>query len=301
MINDATTQVAPIITVERLVEYLGGTRFAIHVQCDDGHEYALKGIPVSACRRMRKRYYGRELFIEQVVGTLAVLVSAPVPPCTIVQLPGEFIQDGTWIRCLSPGPCHGVRWVDNSYDERDLSRALETSTGFSNRDQLANLAVLLGWFTDSPSDSQYLVEDHPPYRVFSVDHGLIAGTSPIWEDVMRDEWVRQSRRLRPHFAITQKLAESTNAMSIAEIPEVYAAGMRLESVSDESIAKAIAAPPNDWGVGIGRRIALMRYLQDRRDRLAYACKDQTKKTHPESKPEGRREATRSQGRATGDG
>src|SRR5690606_18177047 len=128
----------------------------------------------ATCRRMLRRFYGRELFIEQTVAILGQALVAPIPDARLVILSPELIGASTWLRCLTPGICHAVRWIDHVHDIRDAAKVVDANPDGLNRQRLAALAVLIGWMSDTPGDTQYLLEQPPPHRVFSADHGLLA-------------------------------------------------------------------------------------------------------------------------------
>jgi len=255
--------------VTGLLEILDGRFFALRVRCDDEHEYAIKGIPSRQCRRARRRSYGRTLFVEQAVARLGQALVTPIPDVSLVELTSEFIQCGTWTRCLEPGICHSLDWIDHVRDTQSIDEILTANSDGQNRERVAALAVLIGWFSNTPGDTQFLLESQPPYRVFSVDHGLLADGIPIWESVRKlDVW--QGRGVRPHHAMTRHLKQWCNQQP-HEIPEIRAVAERLAQVTDWQIAQSLAHQPNAWGVGMCQRAQMMKYLQQRRDEMVRVC------------------------------
>jgi hypothetical protein len=111
----------------------------------------------------------------------------------------------------------------------------------------------------------------PRHLVWSTDHGMPAHFIPIWPHVRREgEW--QGFELRAHAAITRALRSDEYA-SPHEVSEIREPASRLATVSDEQIASAVAAAPDEWRFGLGRRLAFMRYLQRRRGELTFKCLD----------------------------
>jgi hypothetical protein len=193
-----------------------------------------------------------------------------VPPAVVLRLPACLITKLTWLRCLQPGKCHGVGWIDNADDERDASRIVVVGSNGVIRTRMEALAVLLGWVANRWDDTQYL-GGGPPHLVWSTDHGMPAHFIPIWPHVRREgEW--QGFGLRPHAAITRALRSDEYA-SPHEVSEIREPASRLATVSDEQIASAVAAAPDEWRTGLELRLAFMRYLQRRRGELTFKCLD----------------------------
>lgn len=268
LISNSRAQKGTRLQVTEIIEYLTGTRFAVHVVCDDGKEYAIKGIPQVWSKRQPRRLYGRELFVEQMVGILGQLLEAPIPCVALAELNKELICAGTWVRCLAPGTCHAIRWLDNVVEVRD-PRTLPLGSP-ANRESLANLAVLIGWISDRPSDTQFLVKQSVPNRIFSVDHGLLAGSIKIWADVKRNETLWQGYGIRPHHAMARAL-KVYDHQPVHEIPEIRRAARRLQQITVEQIVGSLTSQPDEWGVSVAQRVQLLKYLQIRQRKLVNYC------------------------------
>jgi hypothetical protein len=270
LITDATGSATLPIEVDAPIAYPAeATRFVVHVYAADNQEYALKGVPTSPCRRQSQHFYRRGIFIEQVIGRLSAMLDAPIPPVSLLQLSDEVIRYSTWLRCLTPGIVHGVKWISNVSKITNLDDAVVDSNNPGNRSRMAALAVLLGWISNFQPDFQYLIENNSRGWVWSVDHGLLAHHVPIWPDVQHDDTWREYE-LAPHARFMQVLKDNQYDEP-HDIRELREAAQRLANVSDEQIASAVAAPPESWQVGVTKRIELMRYLQHRRDALAEQC------------------------------
>lgn len=260
------------LRITEVRRYLSGTRFGLQASCDDGYDYAIKGIPARCCQRQARRLYGRELFLEQTVGILGHYLGAPIPDVTAVDLPAELIQAGTWLRCLSPGVCHAVRWIDGAHETRDTGDVIQANSSGLNRQRLATLAILVGWISDQPGDTQYLLKQSTENRMYSVDHGMLAHSIPVWADIRKSNILWQGRGIRPHHAMARAL-QLRPYQPIHEIPEFRVAAQRLVQITSEQIAYALATPPDSWGVTIRQRVWLMQYLQNRREKMVRLCLD----------------------------
>lgn len=273
LIQDTMSSQALILQITCVKDYLPGSRFAFRVTCEDGNDYAVKGIPIRECEakehRSYRRLYGRELFIEQVTARLGAILESPIPAPALVHLDATMIRSGTWIRCMSPTVCHGLEWIDDVEETRDLQQVPLIGPSAQNRQRLANLALLIGWITDDAHDTQVLLERPIPRRVFSVDHGLLAGGIPMWTHPEIKQYSGQSG-LQPHTGMGRALRQQ-EYQTFNKIQEIRAAARRLQRITDEQIAEALAAEPGDWGVTLKQRVDLMRYLQRRRDQLAEFC------------------------------
>lgn len=235
----------PVLTLDTPRRRLKGISKAALAICNDDRLYAVKGCQV-----------GRTLVADQVVGRLGAAIGAPVAEVALVDVPEWLIEApmsalGTSTGSIvhfKPGVGHGSLFIPDCTDSRDLVHEHTDE----NRDRFAILAVLYGW--TGADDRQLLYENRPPHRVHSVDHGFFFG-GPDWTI----ETLTQSSAPVPDpWICASPWVESSRI-------EVMLA--RLHDVSDDTIAAAVAAPPEAWGITLVERIALAEYLARRRDAL----------------------------------
>ncbi len=207
------------------------------VLCDDGHEYVVKG-----------RNAGRSTFNDQVVGHLGTAMGAPVAEVALVDVPLDLILDNFDMKDITDGIGHGSRWIPGtSKAERLLYQGWP-----ENRPRFALLAVLYGW-AQVEEDHQFIYETEPPHLVHSVDHGDFFPRGPGWS-------VASLRRAG--LAVPDPVITFGAALGPLELA---AAAVNLLRISDGTIAAAIVAPPDLWGVTFEERVAMAMYLAVRRD------------------------------------
>jgi hypothetical protein len=208
------------------------------LHCEDGHEYVVKG-----------RQVGRALVADQVVGYLGSLLTAPVPPVVLVDVPGELIQAEPAMAHMSPGVGHGCRWVPGCMDSVHITHAGRTW----NRPRFALLAILYG--LARADDRQMIYAMDGSGLVYSVDHGHFLPDGPGWTvqalgaypSAVPDRIIVQECQLRPE--------------------ELEVAGAALSILTDQALATAVARPPDEWRISLDERVGLAYYLAKRRDEL----------------------------------
>jgi len=218
------------------------------LECSDGRDYVVKGRFVQ--ERLRIRSIPRAMFTEQVVGRLGGAMGAPVGRVVLVDLPEHLLRDDARLVHLRPGIAHGSELLDSVHDNYVIEQPA------LNRSRLALLALLFGWF--EASDQQYLFDDDPPFRIYSVDHGHFLPGGPDWTTV-------SLRRASVPEADVQVLGSAALGPDIG--PDLIAASERLRGIDDAEIVRAVAAPPDTWTVSVPERMELAKFLSRRRDQL----------------------------------
>jgi hypothetical protein len=221
------------------VQSFGTYSEPVAIRCDDGEIYVVKGPQVR-----------RALVADHVVGHLAPLVGAPIPPVVLVDLPGDLVAISTRLRDakFEPGGGHGSWRVPDCSDRRVVEQEHEPG----NPERFASLAVLYGWAF--AGDHQLLYENQPPRLVYSVDHGHFFAGGPNWTvDTL--------------MAAPPAEPDPWFGMQAATTLPLRAAIARLQHVTKLDIAEAVAAPHSSWPITLDERAALAQYLALRRDQL----------------------------------
>jgi hypothetical protein len=209
--------------------------------CSDGNEYVVKGAQNP-----------RDVANDQIVGWLVRVIGAPVPETKLVNVPEELIRNNPDMQHMPPGPSHGSLSVypdctDRLWIESHLQRLP------ANRERFALLAVLYGWF--QAGDPQLIYRKTPPELVFSVDHGHFFPNGPAWTV----EGLGSAGRAQPEDSLTAACAFTRE--------EIGAALRMLQPVGPETIAEAVAAPPEAWNFSLSSRVAAAVFLHKRRAEL----------------------------------
>jgi hypothetical protein len=213
------------------------------VECDDGLEYVVKG-----------RQVGRAIVNEQVVAHLGLALGAPVGKPRLINMPSDLIKYESNLAHFVPGICHGNLFERNCSDRAWIAYTDKQE----NRSRFALLSVLYGWAY--AGDHQLIYSNAPPHLVYSVDHGHFFPGGPNWCEI---DLQYSSCNLDPSLKTDCNLTPD----------EINKAGAALACITENQILEAVAAPPDEWGITIDERLALVRYLIDRRSELLLNIKN----------------------------
>lgn len=206
--------------------------------CSDGKEYWLKGRPDQL----------REIFIEQIVGSLGIRLGAPVPPITLVKLPRSIRDREARISHFDVGYVHGSQNQTDCTDRMAIAYADQPE----NRPRFAAIAVLYTW--TQASDHQFIYKKQAPNLAFSYDHGLFCGGG---------NWNAASLAATPPITALDPVFGMVKLTPDELLPFFDA----LETIELVELAAVIAAPPESWRVSTVDRAALCQYLERRREEL----------------------------------
>lgn len=222
---------------------LPGVSRSVLLVCDDGNEYVVKG-----------RQVGRPIITDQVVGRLGMAMGAPVGHVSLVHVPRELIVLQPELQHLQPGVAHGNLWIAGCSEDREPYNHVSVS---ENRPRFALIAVLYGWI--EAHDHQFIYQKSSPRLVYSVDHGHFLPGSIGWS---------QATLTAP----TAPATVDARTMQVCHCTsrEINDACCRLQRITNDDIAHAVAVPPDDWGIDLDERIVLAMYLARRRKELLEA-------------------------------
>lgn len=217
----------------------------VHVACSDGSEFVIKGLR----HDISPDEMGRAMASDQVIGRLGTAIGAPVGEVGLVVVSEELIEVNPDMNHLKPGTAHGCRWIPGTTDRMWGQYMQEVA----NRERFAKLAILYGWM--HANDHQVIYEEDTPHYAHSVDHGHFLPDAYQWTPVkleadttpVPDPHIMEGARLTPK--------------------DVANAAEQLSTVTDEVIARAVASPPDEWGITMDERKALAHYIAKRRDVL----------------------------------
>ena len=176
-----------------------------------------------------------------------------MPPVQLVQITDELIQIENRLATACAGLAHG---------SRNASTNCSGKLGFGhgdyhrhpmNRLRVASLAVLYG--LAFAADHQMIVQLGGEPLIFSVDHGHFLPNGPCWNaaGLTNAAGATVDGSIQSGCAVTpEELAEPLN---------------RLRALVETDIALAVATPPDEWFFPESDRIAVARYLWDRREAI----------------------------------
>lgn len=213
--------------------------------CNDNREYVVKA---PQANHSDPASLLRSLVNDHVVADLGAHLQAPLPRSVLVEIPPELVAIEANMQHLLAGLGHGTELLLDCGDRANIAHIT------ANRERYAALAVLYGWC--QASDHQMIFENDPPHLVHSVDHGHFFG-GPNWTTAT----LAGAPTAEPDALIVSTAALTPD--------ELRPAGHRLVAVTNVDLATAVALPPDEWGLLPDERVALARYLAERRDRLVH--------------------------------
>jgi hypothetical protein len=234
---------APIRATTYLQSWPSNSR-PVNLMCEGGVKYVVKALQVNRVAEM-----GRVLVNDQVTARLGELIHASVPHAALIDVPAELIANQPEMSHMIAGVAHGSQFIENVTDRAGIEHAAIAE----NRPRFALLAVLFGWI--GAQDHQFVYSKTAPQLVYSVDHGHFFPGGPAWTEA--------SLAAAPP---SQPDTQVTNACNTAQ-PELHHALQALSAIGDEALMSVVSLPPDEWGLTMAERIALVTFLKRRRAEL----------------------------------
>lgn len=216
----------------------------VALMCGGGGKYVVKALQANRVAEM-----GRVLVNDQIVARLGELIHASVPRVDLIDVPAELIAHQPEMSHMMTGIAHGSQFVENVTERAGFEHAAIPE----NRPRFALLAVLFGWI--GAQDHQFVYSKTAPQLVYSVDHGHFFPGGPPWTEA--------SLAAAPQ---SQPDTQVINACNTTQ-PEIHQALHALSDVGDEAIISVVSLPPDEWGLTMEERIALVNFLTKRRAEL----------------------------------
>lgn len=215
---------------------------AAQMRCDDGVDYIVKG------PRTDRPDVRRTLITEQVVGRVGRALGAPVPEVVLVEVVAELVAGQLELQTLEPGSCHGSRVIPDCSERQ----AVAPPSDATQRKRYGLMSMLYGVFVGG--DHQVIVQNGSG-EVYAHDHGLCLPGAQRWTV----DTLRGAPDPKPDDMFARHL----------DADDLDLARSALDSVTDEVIAEAVAAPPSAWAITDDERVALAGYIAARRDKLRH--------------------------------
>jgi hypothetical protein len=191
----------------------------------------------------------RAIANEQIVGRFGFLIHAPIPPITQVEVPADLVANQPEMAHMAPGLAHGSLFSDN-LTERLVISYVDVP---ENRGRFALLAVLYGWVV--AADHQFFYTKSVPSLVYSVDHAYFFPGQNAWTI----QSLAQAAPPQPDQTIVQ-------ACNLTQ-QEIHAAIRAISATDQRALACTVALPPDEWGLTMDERVAVLEFLMRRRDGL----------------------------------
>ena len=185
---------------------------------------------------------------DQVLGTLARAMGAPVREVGQVDVPAALIAAQPELGHLPPGRAHGSRFQPGFTGRESLAHPVPL-----NALRFARLAAFYG--LGMAKDHQFLYQVLPPPLVISVDHGHFLGDGN-WD-------VTEIRAMSVDADLDEQI-ENHMTPCPSDLQEVRRG---LGNLTDSIIVDAVALPGDDWAITPEERVALAMLLSRRRDSL----------------------------------
>ena len=213
----------------------------VALMCEGGGKYVVKALQANRIAEM-----GRVLVNDQIVARLGELIQASVPHVALIDVPAELIAHQPEMSHMMAGVAHGSQFVENVTEREVLAHVAIPE----NRPRFALLAILFGWI--GAQDHQFVYSKSAPELVYSVDHGHFFPGGPAWTELS----LAGAPQPQPDIQIT-------NACNTTQ-PELHQAIRTLAAVGDEALVSVVSLPPDEWGLTMGDRVALLNFLKNRR-------------------------------------
>lgn len=215
----------------------------VALKCDDGNVYVVKS------RQPANPMMHRAIANEQIVGRLGTLIDAPIPSIAQIEIPAPLIANQPEMAHMTAGLAHGSLF-SSDLTEREAISHLDVPP---NRARFARLAVLYGWVV--AADHQFFYSKSDPHLVHSVDHAYFFPGQA--------SWTVQSLAQAPPPQLDTTITQACNLTQ----PELHAAIRRLSEVDSREVGCSVALPPDDWGLTMDERVALLEFLLRRKATL----------------------------------
>jgi hypothetical protein len=213
----------------------------VALRCSDNQTWVCKGLSNTNLGS------GRSVFSDHVLGRAGRAIEAPVPDITLVDIPAALIAAEPEMSHLIPDLAHGSLLMNDCSDRMGIF----APTSDQQRRDLASIAIFYGWA--HCNDLQIIKQIGAPEDIFTVDHGHFLHGGPAWTIAS----LVAAPPPAPDPSCTAHLTP-------AELdPPVH----RLRALGDTAIAGFIAAAPDEWGITTDEKLALAKYLSQRRDEL----------------------------------
>jgi hypothetical protein len=210
----------------------------VALSCADGKAYVAKG-----------RQAGRAIVNDQIVARLGIALGAPVGAPALVDIAALAAVSVDLVHMKPPGVCHGTEMVRDCSERGWIAHTDEPQ----NTARFASLAVLYGWA--HAGDHQLIYANQTPHLVYSVDHGHFFPGGPHWTIATLDADGPAS--------VYRDIVSACNLLPA----DLEAPLVALAALSENDVVQAVAAPPDEWGVSMDERVALVGYLMKRRAQL----------------------------------
>lgn len=204
--------------------------------CDNGTDWIVKGPET-----------GKTTTSEQVVCSLGTMLDAPVAPWGLVHVPQSLLDITPDLAHMPAGLAHGTHLIPNCIDARDLPYL-----NAENRPRYAALSVLYSWV--EANDHQVLFQIGSPVLVYSHDHGHFFPSGPDWTEATL------AAGPVPH---THPFFDHIGLVHAELLPTLQ----RLGGITEMDLVHAVTRPPSEWACTIAERVALAKYLWDRKPQV----------------------------------
>lgn len=224
----------------------------------DGKKYVIKW---NGTRKKR----AREVVNEYVVGKLAELLSLPVVPFELVNMPKEFIKKTPELKSkkykFSSG-CHFCSlFIENSIVFGDVSENPPSKGEVKNREMLAGMSVFDQWVHNFDRTMSNLLLEHLSeggFYVRMIDHGRCFPGEYTWSS----QTLSLIREYKPDYQEAYRWV-----ISLLDDQKVLAFVETIISLPNKSIYEVIQSIPKEWQVSAEDREALYQFLVEQKNHL----------------------------------
>ena len=245
------------IPIEFIQTLDGGTAHVILFS--DGNKYVVKW---NGTRKKR----AREVVNEYVVGKLAELLSLPVVPFELVNIPKEFIKKTPELKSkkykFSSGYHFCCLFFENSNVFDDVSENPPSKGEVKNRVMLAGMTVFDQWVHNFDRTMSNLLLEHLSeggFYVRMIDHGRCFPGEYTWSS----QTLSVIREYKPDYQEAYQWVFSL----LDDQKDLLAFVETIITLPNQSIYEVIQSIPKEWQVSVEDREALYQFLLEQKNHL----------------------------------
>lgn len=224
----------------------------------DGKKYVVKW-------NGTKNDRAKEVVNEYVVGSLARLLSLPVVPFEVVNIPEEFINNTPELHSkkfkFNPGRQYACLYIDNSIVLEEVSKTFPSRTEINNHGVLAAMVVFDLWVNNTDRTMSNLILERlgeGGYYFHMIDHGNCFPAGYLWSVKTLSE---KPKNDFPYQETYRWVFSILNEQDFTPYVE------KIVSLPNEFIYEVTQTIPADWNIVNEEREALYHFLVEQKKHL----------------------------------
>lgn len=207
----------------------------------------------------------KEVVNEYVVGKLAMLLSLPVVPFELVNIPDDFIMNTSELHSkkfkFSAGCQYACLFIENSIELTEVIKAPPSKTEVQNHDTLAGMMVFDQWVNNFDRTlSNLLLEplSESNYYVHMIDHGRSFPGGYTWSAKTLNQNQIEDISYQETYSWILSIINEEDFTAFVE---------KIISLPDDLIYEVIQSIPEEWEVSKEESESLYTFLVEYKNHL----------------------------------